>query len=92
MQYVSVFKTCGVYLFDLKAVLDHDPCNQVTSQTSGILMQSDTKNSAIAQTAIKFTLLDITMIVCCIRVFGMHFWQKSPNFCTDDHLYVLIKF
>ena len=49
---ISGFKTCGIYPLDPKAVLDHDPCEQVILQTSGIdsttasiLMQSDTENS-----------------------------------------------
>ena len=50
---ISGFKACGIYLFDPKAVLDHDPCNQMTTQAGGILLHSDTENSdgAIAQAA-----------------------------------------
>ena len=35
---VSGFKTCGVYLFNPKAVLDHDPCE--ASHSSGIDLQT----------------------------------------------------
>ena len=35
---ISGFKTCGIYPFDPKAILDHDLCNQMTTQTSGILL------------------------------------------------------
>jgi len=57
---VQGFKTCGIYPFDPKAVLDHDPCDQmVTLQTSGVdsttastLVHRDAENSdSIAQVA-----------------------------------------
>ena len=38
----SGFKTCGIYPFDPKAVLHHDPCD---STTASILLQSNTENS-----------------------------------------------
>jgi len=72
---ISGFKTCGIYPFDPKAILDHDPCNQMTTQTSGILLQSDTENSdsSIAQAA--FTEEEI---ICFAR-----FYSECYDLATD---------
>ena len=45
---VSGFKTCGVYPFNPKAVLDHDPCeaNNSNSQSSGISASNGNSSNA----------------------------------------------